>query len=111
MVRMEKARHLRGAVSMEERRKRLGQYYTIIWFDPKGTHLGKAEVVFQYQQGGSGSRVKRMTKQFPANAGQGTAEFAVVGDDYLKNGRVLAWQATVSRGGQEIASKRSYLWK
>jgi hypothetical protein len=72
---------------------------------------GKVDVVFQYQQGASGSRVKRMTKQFPANAADGTAEFAVVGDDYLKNGRVLAWQATVSRGGQEIASKRSYLWQ
>jgi hypothetical protein len=111
MVRMEKARHLRGAVSMEERGKRLGQYYTLIWHDPKGVGTGKVDVVFQYQQGGSGSRVKRMTKQFPASAVEGTAEFAVVGDDYLKNGRVLAWQATVSRGGQEISSKRSYLWK
>jgi hypothetical protein len=111
MVRMEKARHLRGAVSMEERRQRLGQYYTLVWSDPKGAGLGNVEVLLQYQQGGSASRVKRMAKPFPASAVQGTAEFAVVGDDYLKNGKVLAWQATVSRGGKELASKRSYLWK
>ena len=111
MVRMEKARHLRGAVSMEERRQRLGQYYTLIWSDPKGVKQGPVDVVFRYQQGGSGSRVKRMTKQFPASAAEGVAEFAVVGDDYFTNGRVLAWQATVSRGGRELAAKRSYLWR
>jgi hypothetical protein len=111
MVRMEKARHLRGAVSMEERGKRLGQYYTLVWSDPAGVKQGPVDVGFQYRQGASASRVKRMTKQFPTFAGQGKAEFAVVGDDYLKNGRVLAWQATVSRGGRELAVKRSYLWK
>lgn len=111
MVRMEKARHLRGAVSMEERRKRLGQYYTLIWHDPAGAGQAPVEVVFQYQQGGSGSRVKRMTKPFPASATEGVVEFAVTGDDYFTNGRVLAWQATVSRGGRELAAKRSYLWR
>lgn len=111
MVRMEKHRHLRGAVSMEERRQRLGQYYTILWHNPEGAGNGPVEVVFQYQQGATASRVKRMTKQFPAGDAEGRAEFAVIGDDYFKNGRVLAWQATVSRGGRELAAKRSYLWK
>ena len=111
MVRMEKSRHLRGAVSMEERRQRLGQYYTLIWSDPNGAGQGKVEVVFQYQQGSSGSRVKRMTKTFPTADREGIVEFAVVGDDYFKQGKVLAWQATVSRGGRELASKRSYMWR
>jgi hypothetical protein len=111
MVRMEKSRRLRGAVSMEERRQRLGQYYTILWSDPAGAGQGKVEVLFQYQQGGSASRVKRMTKEFPASDAEGIAEFAVVGDDYFKGGKVLAWRASVSRGGRELASRRSYLWQ
>lgn len=111
MVRMEKERRLRGAISMEERRQRLGQYYTILWSDPKGKGLGPVEVVFEYRQGASGSRVKRMTKSFPAGDVQGSAAFAVAGDDYFKNGRVLAWQAKVFRGGTELAAKRSYLWR
>lgn len=111
MVRMEKSRRLRGAVSMEQRRQRLGQYYTILWSDPAGAGQGKVEVLFQYQQGGSASRVKRMTKEFPASDAEGIAEFAVVGDDYFKGGKVLAWRASVSRGGRELASRRSYLWQ
>lgn len=111
MTLMEKNRRLRGAVSMEERRQRLGQYYTLLWHDPAGAGQGPVEVAFLYQQGASASRVKRMTRQFPADATEGTANFEVIGDDYFKNGKVLAWKATLSRNGRELASKQSYLWQ
>jgi hypothetical protein len=111
MVRMEKGRRLRGAVSMEERRLRLGQYFTLLWSDPGGVGDGPVEVVFQYQQGATGSRVKRMVHTFPASDSSGKVEFAVIGDDYYKNGRILAWRASVSRGGRELASRQSYLWR
>lgn len=110
MVRMEKERHLRGAVSMAERRERLGQYYTLLWEDPT-TEAGEVEMLFQYQQGATGSRVKRMVKKFPANETEGRVEFAVIGDDYFKNGKVLAWKATLLRGKRIIATKQSYLWQ
>jgi hypothetical protein len=35
----------------------------------------------------------------------------VIGDNYFKGGRVLAWQASVLRDGRELASRRSFLWK
>lgn len=111
MVRMEKERRLRGAISMQERRQRLGQYYSILWSDPQGAGSGPVEVVMEYRQGASASRIKRMTKFFPASDGEGIAHFAVAGDDYFKNGRVLAWQVKLIRGGREISSRRSYLWK
>lgn len=111
MVRMEKARRLRGAVSMQERRQRLGQYYTLVWRDPDGVGEGPVEVVFEYQQGATASRVKRMTKSFPADDAGGTVDFAVIGDDYFQGGKVLAWRASVKRGGRELASRQSYLWR
>lgn len=111
MVRMEKERRLRGAVSMAERRERLGQYYTLLWQDSGGGGQGEVEVIFKYRQGATGSRVKRMTKQFPPTTTKGIAEFAVIGDDYFTGGRVLAWEASVMRGGRELASRRSYLWQ
>lgn len=111
MIRMEKSRRLRGAVSLEERRQRLGQYYTVLWSDPAGAGRGPAEVIFQYQQGGSASRVKRMTKEFPAADSAGKAEFAVIGDDYFERGRVLAWKMTLRRGKTLVAAKQSYLWE
>lgn len=111
MVNMQKERRLRGAVSMEERRQRLGQYYTLLWSDPAGVGRGLVEVVFQYQQGETASLVKHMTKQFPAADAKGIAEFAVIGDNYFKGGKVLTWKATVRRGGRELASRQSYLWQ
>lgn len=111
MVRMEKTRRLHGAVSMEERRQRLGQYYTIAWHDPDGVGKGPVEVIFEYQQGATASEVKRMTKSFPAGDAAGSAEFAVIGDDYFQVGKVLAWRASVTRDGREIASRQSYLWR
>ena len=111
MVRMEKSRRLRGAVSMEERRQRLGQYYTMMWSDPAGVGSGEVRVRFEYRQGATASRVKFMDKTFSADDAEGVADFAVIGDDYYENGRVLAWQATVTRGGRDIARERSYLWE
>lgn len=108
---MEKERHLRGAVSMEERRARLGQYYTLVWDDPEGVGQGDARLVFQYQQGASASRVKQMVRDFPASDSQGVTEFAVIGEDYFKNGRVLAWKASLQRGSRVIATRQSYLWQ
>ncbi len=110
-VRMEKERRLRGAVSLAERKEKLGQYYTLMWSDPAGTGQGGVEVIFQYQQGASASRFKRMTRTFGAGESGGKAEFAVIGEDYFKNGRVLAWKATLQRDKRVIATKQSYLWQ
>ena len=111
MVRMEKARRLHGAVSMAERRDKLGQYYTLLWHDPAGVNQGEVEVIFQYQQGATASRVKRMVRKFPASGTEGTVEFAVIGDDYFEGGKVLAWKATLQRGNRVIATRQSYLWQ
>lgn len=111
MARMEKEQHLHGAVSWAEQRNRLGQYYTLLWNDPDGAGHGDAELIFQYQQSGSASLVKQMTKSFPSSAAKGVAEFAVIGDDYFKGGKVLSWKATLRRGKREIASRQSYLWR
>lgn len=111
MVRMEKERHLRGAVSMEQRRQRLGQYYTIQWADAAGAGQGPVTVVFQYQQGATASLVKRMTREFPAADAEGKTEFAVIGDNYFKGGKVLTWKATLLRGKRELATRQSYLWQ
>ena len=111
MIRGEKQRRLHGAISMAERRERLGIYYTLLWEDPDGVGNGDVEVVFEYQQGATASKVKRMSKQFAATGSSGRVELAVIGSDYLQNGRVLAWQATLTRGGRVLATQRSYLWR
>jgi len=111
MVRNEKLRRLHGAVSMEERRQRLGQYFTVQWEDPDGVGSGQPELVFEYQQGGTASLIKRMVRRFDASQPAGVAEFSVIGDDYFNNGRVLTWRVTLRRGTRVIATRQSYLWQ
>jgi len=111
MVRNEKLRRLHGAVSMEERRQRLGQYFTVLWEDPGGVGNGEPELVFEYQQGGTASLIKRMVRRFEPSQPAGVAEFSVIGDDYFNNGRVLTWKVTLRRGTRVIATRQSYLWQ
>jgi hypothetical protein len=111
MIRMEKLRRLHGALTAAERNDRLGHYYTMHWSDPAGAGKGEIEIVFEYQQGSTASQVKRQWQRFASSDRSGKAEFRVTGDDYLKGGRVLAWKATLKRGGREIASHHSYLWE
>jgi len=72
---------------------------------------GPLEVLFQYQQGTTASRVKHRSETFPSSAANGTSEFAILGDEYFKGGRVLTWKATLRRGGRELATQQSYLWQ
>lgn len=110
LIRLEKLRRLYGAVSLEERKERLGQYYTALWSSPESIGQ-KKEILLQYQQGGSGSRIKTMTRSLPSSAPEGKEEFSVIGDNYFDNGRVLAWKMSLIIGGKTIATKQSYLWE
>lgn len=111
MIRMEKLRRLHGALTAAERNDRLGHYYTMHWSDPAGAGKGEIEIVFEYQQGSTASQVKRQWQRFASSDRSGKAEFRVTGNYYLKGGRVLAWKATLKRGGREIESHHSYLWE
>jgi hypothetical protein len=108
MVRHEKTRRLYGAISMEERRQRLGQYYTMFW---KADSSTEKEILFQFLQGKSGSHVKSMRRQIASGSPSGKEEFAVIGDDYFDNGRVLAWKCSLISNGEVIATEQSYLWE
>lgn len=108
LVQNEKLRRLYGAVSLEERKQRLGQYYTVLWNADAGA---TKEIVFRYQQGGSGSLIKEMRRKIPAGTSEGKEEFSIIGDNYFKNGRVLAWKIDLTANGETIASKQSYLWE
>ena len=109
MIRGEKTRRLFGAIGVREQSQRLGQYYTVLWRDEAGG--APVEVVFEYQQGATGSRIKRSVQKFAPDASSGKAEFNVTGDNYTKGGKVLGWKVSLVRGGQVLDSRKSYLWQ
>ncbi len=106
-VRSEANYRLYGAVTAKEREAKKGQYYTVRWDQLTGSEPVK--VVFEYRQALSGSRVKKISQNFPA-ARQGKTEFQIIGPAYLKGGRVVSWRMTLYEGGKKIAHEQSYLW-
>ena len=111
LIRMEKDRHLHGAISLAERNKLLGEYYTLTWNTPPNSGKGPITLLFQYQQDASASRIKRMIKTFSASPAHGKTEFSITGDNYTKGGKALSWKATLLRADRELASRQSYLWQ
>jgi hypothetical protein len=110
MVRGEVLHRLYGAVSWSERLDRLGQYFTVLWSEREGAGE-PVRVVFEYQQAASGDKVKRRFQEFASEEVEGKAQFKVIGEDFRKNGRVLAWRISLWRGKKEVASEQSYLWE
>ncbi|YCM43839.1 hypothetical protein V2O64_21250 [Verrucomicrobiaceae bacterium 227] len=106
-IRGEMGKRLYGAVTLEEREARRGQYYNISWHDLSGARAVK--VVFEYQQAVSGADVKRIVKTLPASR-EGMVEIRMIGDSYQKGGRIVAWRVTLFDGGESVAQKQSYLW-
>ena len=110
MVRGEQMYRLRGAVTLEERQRRLGQYYTVSWKNDQAAQ-GPMTVVMDYQQAATGSQVLRMSRDLPAGQTSGRVEFQVTGESYRIGGRVLAWRIRLLRADEIVAEKRSYLWR
>lgn len=110
LVRQEKLRRLYGAVSAEERKGRLGQYYTVLWNSPE-TAGSTREIRFDCLQAGSGSRIKTMQRALGESMRDGKEEFSVIGEDYFTNGRALAWKVSFISAGQTVATEQSYLWE
>ena len=109
MIRGEQQRRFHGAVGVREREQRLGHYYTVLWNDEDTGP--EVTVRFEYQQGSTGSKVLRQEQKFDGGMTHGKAEFKIIGQNYIEQGRVLAWRCSLWRGGREIASRQSYLWE
>ena len=110
LVRGEQLYRLHGAVTLEERRSRVGHYYTAHWDAPE-VASGNAKIIFEYQQATTASKVLTSVHKIPAGQSNGSVEFQIIGDAYQKGGSVLAWRARLVEGKRLLDVKQSYLWK
>ena len=109
-IRAENLKRFHGAVSTEDRLDRLGHYYTIKWHGPEGMEGEPVRLVFEYQQAATGSEVLRREIRAPAGK-KGKTELQIIGPDYRKKGRVLAWRLSFYRGDHLVTTKQSYQWE
>lgn len=109
MIRNNQRRLLHGAIGVREQEQMLGHYFTVLWYNEEAGE--PVTVKLEYQQGSSGSLVKTLTQEFDGSDSRGMAEFEIIGDNYLKNGRVLAWRCSLWRGNREVSHRQSFLWE
>ena len=108
MVAFERQRVLYGAVTSTVDRVELrGLYYNFYW---RTRQTGPVTVRFEYRQANLGSYVQ--AREVAYNRPKGTMEtkFQVIGDDYIQDGRVIAWRALLIADGKIVGLTQSYLW-
>ena len=108
--RAEQLNRFHGAVTAEERRNRLGHYYTIEWHGPEGQEEKPIRLVFRYRQAGAGSEIRQLEVSAPAGS-KGKTELRITGPAYLEGGRILSWHLSYYRGDRLAETRQSYLWE
>jgi hypothetical protein len=102
-------RHLlHGAVSIEEREARAGNYYTFFWKADDRTQPVKLR--FEYRQSATRSAIKVQEIEITDVKRSNVTKVQVTGEGYQTNGKVLAWRASLIQGGKEIATTQSFMW-
>ena len=108
MVTFERQRVSYGAVTSSIDRMELrGHYYNFFW---RTKQTGPLTVRFEYRQANLGSYVQ--AKEIAYDKPKGTVEtnFQVIGDDYIQDGRVIAWRALLIADHKIVGFTQSYLW-
>ena len=106
-IRAEMNMRLHGAVTLAERKLRLGNYYHLRWRGLSGK--APVKIVFDYRQARTGATVRRLEVMAEPSK-KGDREIAIKGRDYLRDGHVQSWRVRLYDGEKLVATKKSYLW-
>lgn len=117
-ITFERKYYLFGAVTPNDERDRYGNYFTLYWRSRRPADL---VVRLEYRQARLGPFVQAREVAYPDTrpGGNHRTDFQVTGDDYQRDGRVLAWRALLierrgppgTPGGRIVALTQSALWR
>jgi hypothetical protein len=107
-ITFERQYRLFGAVTGLDHRQRYGDYFDFFW---RAKRTAGITVRLEYQQENLHSFVQARELYYPQARGDMKTEFAIIGDDYLDDGQVIAWRCLLIENGHIVAENRSYLWK
>lgn len=97
-------------VSEKDRKQKHGHYYVFKWRrDLLHSETDPITATLEYRQASTGRKILRKTVSLSPLEDRKT-EIWITGEDYLKNGRILSWKATLSQGGETLATEQSFLW-
>jgi hypothetical protein len=104
----ERQYRLHGAVTEFDKRQRYGNYFDFFW---RSARPADVTVRLEYRQEKLRSFVQAREVRHPRARGSEKTEFRIIGDDYLDDGRIIAWRCLLIENGRIVAEERSYLWE
>jgi hypothetical protein len=106
-INFESRYRLFGAITALDQRERFGNYFDFFWRTKRDADI---TVRLEYRQELLRAFVQAREVRYPNARGHHETEFAVVGDDFFDDGRVIAWRCLLIENGRIVAEKKSYLW-
>ena len=107
-VTFERGYRLYGAVTALDQRQRFGNYFDFFW---RAHRDAEVRVRLEYRQEKLHAFVQAREARYPHARGHHQTEFAIIGDDFFDDGRVIAWRVSLIVDGRIVAAKHSYLWE
>jgi hypothetical protein len=104
----ERTYRLYGAITAADKNQRYGNYFDFFWRVKRPANV---TVRLEYRQEKLRSFVQAREISYSNAKGNLKTEFAIIGDDYLADGRVTAWRCLLIENGHIVAENRSYLWE
>ncbi len=107
-ITFERQYRLFGAVTALDQRQRFGDYFDFFW---RAKRPADVTVRLEYRQEKLHDLVQAQEISYRNVRGTRKTEFKVIGDDYLDDGRVIAWRCLLIENGRIVAENRSYMWE
>jgi hypothetical protein len=104
----ERTYRMYGAITNADRNQRYGNYFDFFWRVKRPANV---TVRLEYRQEKLRSFVQAREISYANAKGNFKTEFTIIGDDYLADGRVIAWRCLLIENGRIVAENRSYLWE
>jgi hypothetical protein len=107
-ITFERQYRLFGAVTALDQRQRFGNYFDFFW---RAKRPSDVTVRLEYRQEKLHEHVQAQEISYRNVHGTHKTEFKVIGDDYLDDGRVIAWRCLLIENERIVAENRSFLWE
>ena len=107
-ITFERQYRLFGAVTALDQRQRFGDYFDFFW---RAKRPADVTVRLEYRQEKLHDHVQAQEISYRNVRGTRKTEFKVIGDDFLDDGRVIAWRCLLIENGRIVAENRSYMWE
>ena len=107
-VAFERGYRMYGAITALDQRQRFGNYFGFFW---RARRDAEVRVRLEYRQEKLHAFVQAREVRYAHALGHHRTEFAIIGDDFFDDGRVIAWRVSLIVDGRIAAVSRSYLWE